>query len=49
MCNNAVVLSSSSNTTLFQGIGNSHHQLKITGSGAKHIKEIVVYAPLLNE
>jgi hypothetical protein len=49
MCHDNVALSPSTTQTLFQGISNTKHGLKITGKGAKHIKEIVVYAPVLKE
>ena len=35
--------------TILQGIVNTTHQLKITGPGAKHINEIIVYLPPLSE
>ncbi|MEP7280282.1 MAG: hypothetical protein ABI813_16665 [Bacteroidota bacterium] len=47
MCHESAVLTPSSIQTLFQGISNTKHQLTITGQGAKHIKEIVVYTPVL--
>jgi hypothetical protein len=49
MCHDNVALFPSATQTLFQGISNTKHGLKITGKGAKHIKEIVVYAPVLKE
>lgn len=49
MCSTSTFLSGSSITTLIQGITNTNHQLKITGSGVGHIHEITVYSPLLEE
>lgn len=49
MCHESRVLTPSSVQTLFQGINNTKHQLKITRHGAKHIKEIIVYAPVLKD
>jgi len=49
MCPDSVLLSAQKTQTLFQGIGNTKHQLKISGKGTKSIKKIIVYAPSLKE
>ena len=49
MCYDSLVLQPSARQTILQGIENTTHHLKIAGPGAKHIKEIIVYAPLLKE
>lgn len=49
MCRDSLSLISSKTQTLFQGIQNGSHQLIIKGPGAKDIKKIIVYKPLLNE
>ena len=49
MCHDSLSLIPSKTQTLFQGIQNGSHQLIINGAGAKRIKKIIVYKPLLNE
>jgi hypothetical protein len=49
MCYDSLVLKSQERQTLLQGIRNTKHQITITGPGAKHIRELIVYKPLIKE
>lgn len=48
-CKTSAVLSGASFQTIFQGISNSSHQLKICGAGTAYIDAIRVYSPLLKD